>query len=83
MSDSVTVGAALTVPTYVGLAPGIAGVYQINFQVPTNVTGGDQQLVVGRTFGISPFGQCLGSGTGQAFIEFTSRAALLPVNIIE
>lgn len=31
---------------FAGLAPGYAGVYQVNFQVPQNVAGGTQPLVV-------------------------------------
>jgi uncharacterized protein (TIGR03437 family) len=41
MSDIVTIGTASVIPAYVGLAPGIVGVYQVNFQVPANVPAGD------------------------------------------
>ncbi len=40
----------------------------------------NQQLTFGRTLGISSFGQSLSrDGTGQAFEEFTSRPAVLPI----
>jgi uncharacterized protein (TIGR03437 family) len=79
MSDIVTIGTAPVIPAYVGLAPGIVGVYQVNLQVPANVPAGDQQLVFGRNFLISPFGVCYGSGLDEGGANFTSRSALLPV----
>jgi hypothetical protein len=83
MSDSVAIGTAYALTTYVGLAPGIVGIYQVNFQVPANVPAGVQQLAFVRGFMISPFGYCLLSGMGESGVSFTSRSALLPVNIIE
>jgi uncharacterized protein (TIGR03437 family) len=34
---------------FVGLTPGIVGLYQINFQVPANTANGDMQLVVSQS----------------------------------
>ena len=53
--------------------------YQVNFQLPANLSPGDQQLAMARTFLISPFGLCLSSGTNEAMETYTSRSALLPV----
>jgi uncharacterized protein (TIGR03437 family) len=78
MTDSVSVGAGTALPTYVGLAPGTVGVYQVNFQLPANLTSGDQQLEMVRTFLVSPFGDCSSSG-GKSAQTYTSRSALLPV----
>jgi uncharacterized protein (TIGR03437 family) len=79
MTDGVSIGAAIATPTYVGLAPGAVGVYQVNFQLPANLSPGDQQLAMARTFLISPFGLCLSSGTNEVSETYTSRSALLPV----
>jgi hypothetical protein len=80
MTDSVEVGGVSTTPTYVGLAPGIAGVYQVNFQVPAGAPSGDQQLIFLRFFAVSPFGQCVLNGTGETVVgPYVRRPALLPV----
>src|ERR1700722_9403920 len=71
-SDIVTIGTATVIPAYVGLASGIVGVYQVNLRVPANFSSGDQQLVFGRNFLISPFGVCYGSGLGEGGVNFTS-----------
>jgi uncharacterized protein (TIGR03437 family) len=34
---------------YAGLAPGFAGVYQVNFRIPANIPGGMQDLTVGNS----------------------------------
>lgn len=78
MTDSVSIGGETAIPTYVGLAPGAVGVYQVNFQLPANLSPGDQQLGIVRTFLISPFGDCSTSGGGSQQ-TYTSRSALLPV----
>jgi len=79
MTDSVSIGAGIAIPTYVGLAPGAVGVYQVNFQLPANLPSGDQPLAMVQTFLISPFGDCPSSGMGQSQQTYTSRTALLPV----
>jgi uncharacterized protein (TIGR03437 family) len=40
-------GQAATV-TFAGLAPNFVGLYQVNFQVPTNAATGDRTLIVGQ-----------------------------------
>jgi uncharacterized protein (TIGR03437 family) len=39
---------------FAGLAPGLAGVYQVNFRVPGGVPGGLQDLVVTAGDAASP-----------------------------
>jgi uncharacterized protein (TIGR03437 family) len=55
--DTIMVGAAAAIPTYDGLAPGLVGVYQLNFQVPSTPSG-DVSLAVQRTVSQFPFGAC-------------------------
>ena len=43
---TVTIGGQSATVTFAGLAPGFAGVYQVNVQVPTGVTLGDAVAVV-------------------------------------
>jgi uncharacterized protein (TIGR03437 family) len=78
-NDSINVGAASVVPSYVGLAPGFVGVYQINFQLPASVSGGDLTLSFARTLVFYPFGPCPGSGLGDTTGTRTSRGVILPV----
>ncbi len=43
---AVTVGTATAKGGYAGLAPGLAGVYQLNFTVPSGLAAGNQSLVL-------------------------------------
>ena len=79
MSDGVEIGGVSVIPTYVGLAPGIAGIYQVNFQLPAGTPSGDQQLKFLRGFRISPVGQCVLSGMGEVGVGYVSSPALIPV----
>jgi uncharacterized protein (TIGR03437 family) len=79
MNDAVTIGSARSVPTYVGLAPGSVGVYQINFQVPSSAGIGDLPLAFIRTLTVYTFGPCLGSGLGNTSATNSSRTVSLPV----
>jgi len=45
-------GIAATV-SYAGLAPGLAGLYQLNIQIPVGVTPGDNYLNIGAMDGTS------------------------------
>ncbi len=45
-TPTVTVGGFPVKPLFSGMAPGFAGLYQIDFQVPTGVTGDDVPVVV-------------------------------------
>jgi uncharacterized protein (TIGR03437 family) len=45
-TPTVTVGGFPVTPLFSGMAPGFAGLYQIDFQVPTGVTGDDVPVVV-------------------------------------
>jgi uncharacterized protein (TIGR03437 family) len=79
MSDSIHIGTTTGSPSYVGLAPGTVGVYQVNFQLPSSVGTGDLSLTFVRTLLVNPVGQCLGSGLGSQTSTLTSRSVLLPV----
>jgi len=41
VSVTVSIGGVIVAPTFAGLAPGFAGLYQVNVQVPANVTPGN------------------------------------------
>jgi uncharacterized protein (TIGR03437 family) len=64
-TPTVTVGGFPVTPVFSGIAPGFSGLYQIDFQVPTGVTGDDVPLVLGisgsatdtRTMSIQPAAQ--------------------------
>jgi uncharacterized protein (TIGR03437 family) len=62
--DTILVGSSLVSPTYDGLAPGLVGVYQVNFQVPASSSSGDGggatdvPLAIQRTMVVFPFGVC-------------------------
>jgi uncharacterized protein (TIGR03437 family) len=43
---TVLVGSTTVQPSYAGLAPGLAGVCQVNFQVPEGIAGGFYPLVI-------------------------------------
>lgn len=79
MNDSVSVGTATAVPSYVGLAPGTVGVYQINFQVPPSAGVGDLTMSFVRTSIVFPFGACPGSRLGTITSTMTSPGVLLSI----
>jgi uncharacterized protein (TIGR03437 family) len=79
MNDSIKIGTATAAPSYVGLAPGLVGVYQINFQVPASVGVGDLAVAFERTLIVFPFGACHGSGLGNITSTTTSGSVLLPI----
>jgi uncharacterized protein (TIGR03437 family) len=45
-TPTVSIGGLLAIPSYSGLAPGFAGLYQINVQAPMNLPGGNQSVQV-------------------------------------
>jgi uncharacterized protein (TIGR03437 family) len=45
-SYSLTLGGNPVVPSYIGLSPGSAGLYQVNFTVPAGLAAGNQALVL-------------------------------------
>jgi uncharacterized protein (TIGR03437 family) len=46
LSYRVTVGGVIAPVQFIGITPGLVGVMQINYQVPTNVTPGNRSVVV-------------------------------------
>jgi uncharacterized protein (TIGR03437 family) len=77
--DEITIGSGKTFPSFVGLAPGTVGAYQINFQVPSSVAAGDLPLTLVRTFELNPFGTTCPVPGGETPITTTSRSVLLPI----
>jgi uncharacterized protein (TIGR03437 family) len=45
-SNSLTLGGVPITPSYIGLSPSFAGLYQVNFKVPSGLTAGSQPLVL-------------------------------------
>jgi hypothetical protein len=63
-----------------GLAPGLVGVNQINFQVPSNASAGNLALQLSITLtGCFPFGICMNGQQPQTVTEI-SPSVMLPVN---
>jgi len=50
----VTIGGQPATVQYHGLAPGYAGVYQVNVQVPTNISAGNQPITISIGGNTSP-----------------------------
>jgi uncharacterized protein (TIGR03437 family) len=46
ITPTVTIGGISSVVSFAGLAPGFAGLYQINAQVPTGISAGTPQVIV-------------------------------------
>jgi uncharacterized protein (TIGR03437 family) len=61
-SYAVVVDGKSAEPSFVGLTPGLAGVYQINFQVPAGVQAGTRQVMLERFFCRALFGSCANGG---------------------
>jgi uncharacterized protein (TIGR03437 family) len=49
VSVPVTLGGVPCEVQYAGLAPGLVGVYQVNFRIPAGIASGPQSLVVGNS----------------------------------
>jgi uncharacterized protein (TIGR03437 family) len=81
--DAVLVGSSMVSPTYDGLAPGLVGVYQVNFQVPASSSGGvgpaDVPLAIQRTTVVFPFGVCHPGAVQTITTTVTSARATLAV----
>ncbi|MCL4850455.1 MAG: hypothetical protein KJZ78_03625 [Bryobacteraceae bacterium] len=64
-------------PLFIGLAPGLAGVYQINFVVPEPQIGGDRTLRLTRVSCRAAFGSCSAGGGFRSY--YRSSPVLFPV----
>ncbi len=67
------------VPLFVGLAPGLVGVYQVNFVLPEPQPAGDREVVFVRRSCRVIFGSCLGGGGTGFSNTYFSTAVRLPV----
>ena len=59
---TISVGGEITTPTFLGLAPGYVGVYQVNFIVPAFTPSGVVQVVLQRDRCVAFFGSCINGG---------------------
>jgi hypothetical protein len=73
----VRVGAVAVDPLFVGLAPGLAGVYQINFVLPPDLPDGPTEIQLIRYVCTAFFGSCQAGG-GQR-VAYTSSPVIIPV----
>jgi uncharacterized protein (TIGR03437 family) len=79
-SVDVLLGANPTQVLFEGLAPGLVGVNQINFQVPSSTPAGNVDLKLSITLtGCFPFGVCQNGQTPQTVTEI-SPSVTIPVN---
>lgn len=76
--DGVLLSSSGVSATYDGLAPGLVGIYQINFQVPSTAPSGDVTLAVYREVDQVFGGSCEGPGV-PITTKATSFSALLAV----
>ena len=72
----VVIGSTAVTPLFVGLAPGLAGIYQINFVVPAFARAGNFALTLRRTTCTAFFGSCAAGGGVRTL--YVSSPALIP-----
>ena len=65
-------------PSFIGLAPGTVGVYQVNFQVPQSIPPGDIPISFMREL-LENIVKCPGFGSQTELITIESPTVLLPV----
>lgn len=73
---AVDIGGIAAPITYSGLAPGLAGLYQVNIQIPSGLTAGDNYLNIGNKNGSSYSVEALipiGSGGSASSAESADR----------
>ena len=73
----VVIGSTAVTPLFVGLAPGLAGIYQINFVMPAFARAGDLALTLRRTTCTAFFGSCAAGGGVRTL--YVSSPAMIPV----
>jgi uncharacterized protein (TIGR03437 family) len=77
-TEQLLVGNVASNVQFEGLAPGLVGVYQINFQVPLSLSAGDASVSISRQLD-EDFYSCSEGQTGHSFFTQISRAVVLPV----
>jgi uncharacterized protein (TIGR03437 family) len=76
---SVYIGGQQVTPVYAGLAPGLVGLYQLDVQVPTGLTAGDNDLeIVGPDSDAAEALIPVGSGSAEASVATPKAAARRP-----
>ncbi len=75
-SDIVMIGNTQARPDYDGLAPGLVGIYQVNFKVPAGISG-EVPLAIQRTLTQSFMPQCSPGEANPPLIETTTSASAL------
>jgi uncharacterized protein (TIGR03437 family) len=73
----VVIGSTAVTPLFVGLAPGLAGVYQINFAMPAFAASGSLALTLRRVSCVAFFGSCAAGGGVRTL--YVSSPAMIPV----
>ena len=64
-------------PLFIGLVPGLVGVFQINFTVPANQAGGDRRVALLRSSCRATSGSC--ANGGGSWVRYNSTAVLVPI----
>jgi uncharacterized protein (TIGR03437 family) len=72
----VVIDSTAVTPRFVGLAPGLAGVYQINFEMPAFARAGNFALTLRRTSCTAFFGSCAAGGGVRTL--YVSSPAMIP-----
>jgi len=76
VNDMIEIQGFPVTPEYDGLAPGLVGVYQINFQIPQSSLSGDIPFWVQRTLTQTPLGPCSPSQPGFPFRTTTTATSV-------
>jgi uncharacterized protein (TIGR03437 family) len=77
-TETLSVGNAAANVQFEGLAPGLVGVYQINFQVPLALSGGEVRVFLMRQLDEVLHG-CSDPQSGHQFLTQISRGVVLPI----
>ncbi|MCC6585319.1 MAG: hypothetical protein IT168_01260 [Bryobacterales bacterium] len=74
---SVLLDGQAVAPLFIGLVPGLVGVFQINFAIPAQQAGGDRRLALLRSSCRALSGSC--ANGGGSWVRYNSTAVLVPI----